>query len=101
MARRFLKRFEQRIKRVFRQHVNFVDDVDFIACRYRSIAHRLNNLADIINAGMTCGIHFDHVDMPPLGNRDARLTHAARRYGWPTLPVWADTIQRLCDQSRG
>ena len=100
VARWFFERLQQRGKRVFRQHVDFVDDVNFVACRNGRIAHSLNNLTDIINAGVARGIHFDNIDMATFGNRHTRLAGAARINRWATLPVRTNAVQRLGNQSR-
>ena len=92
MRWRFFQRFEQSIEGIAGQHVDFIDDVDFVARRDRRITHSLNDLAHIINAGMGGRIHFDHIDMAPLGNRSARLAHAAWVDGWPALAVRPDAI---------
>src|SRR3546814_3794661 len=47
--------------------MHFVDDIDLVARRHRGIAHRLDNLAHIVDAGVRRGVHLDHVDMAPLG----------------------------------
>ena len=101
MRRRLLQRLEQTVPRLFREHVRFVDDVHLVARGYGSIAHCLGNLADVVDAGMAGGVHLDHVDMSPFGNRDARLAHTAWCDGRAALPVRADAVQRLGDQPRG
>ena len=101
MARRFFKRLQQRIKRVFGQHVNFVDDVDFVACRHGRVPHSLNNLPHIVYTGVACGIHFDNVDMPTLRDCDTRLASPTRVNSRAALPVGANAVQRLGNQSRG
>jgi hypothetical protein len=64
--------FSKRVEGVLRQHVDFVDDVDLVARRDRRIAHRLDDLAHVVDAGMAGGVHLDHVDVPALGDRDGR-----------------------------
>ncbi len=101
MAWWFFKRLEQCVKRVFRQHVHFVDDVDFVACRHSGVAHSLNNLAHIVDARVACGIHFDDVDMPTFGDGNAWLARATGVNGWPALPVNSDAVERFGNQTRG
>src|SRR3546814_4739951 len=74
--------------------MHVVDDVDLVARRHRGIAHRLDDLAHIVDAGVRRSVHLDHVDMAPLGDRAARLAHAARVDRRPALPVRADAVQR-------
>ena len=47
------------------------------------------------------GVHLDHVDVPALGDRAARLADVARRDRRTALPVRADAVERLGDQPRG
>ena len=101
MRRRLLERFQKRVEGALRQHVNFVDDVDLVARRDGGIAHRLDDLADVVDAGVAGGVHFDHVDVAALGDRSARLAHAAGFDRRAALPVRADAVQRLGDQPRG
>ena len=98
---RLLERLQQRVEGVLRQHVDFVDDVDLVARRDRGIAHRLDDLAHVVDPGVARGVHLDDVDMAPLGDRDARLAHPARVDRRPALPVGADAVERLGDQPRG
>ncbi len=101
VRRRLLERFQERVEGVLGEHVDFVDDVDLVARRNRRIAHRLDDLAHVVDAGMGGGIHLDHVDMAPLGDRAARLAGAAGADRRPAAPVRADAVQRLGDQPRG
>ena len=101
VRRRFLESLQQRVESIARQHVDFVDDVDLVARRNRRIAHRLDDLAHIVDAGVAGGVHLDHVDVAALGDRPARLTDPARVDRRPPLPVRPDTVQRLGDQPRG
>ncbi len=101
MRRRFLKCLEQGIESIARQHVNFVDDVDLVARRNGGIAHRLDDLAHIVDAGVAGGVHLDHVDMAAFGDRDAGLAHAAGIDRRAALPVRSDAVERLGDQPRG
>ena len=97
---RFFERLQQRVKRVFRQHVDFVDDVNFIACRNRRIAHSLNNLTHIVNTGVARCIHFDDIDMAAFGNGNAWLASTAGINRRATLPVRTNAVQCLGNQSR-
>ena len=101
MRRRFLKCLEQGIECIARQHVNFVDNVDFVARRNRGVAHLFDDLAHVIDPGVRCRVHLDHVDMAAFGNRNAGLTHTARINRRPALPIRPNAVQRLGDQPRG
>ncbi len=101
MRGRFFQRLEQGVESVARQHVDFVDNVDLVARRNRRVAHRFDDLAHIVDAGMTGGVHLDHVDMAPLGNRAAGFAHAAGTDGRAALPVGSDAVQGLRDKPGG
>ena len=101
VRRRLFERFQKCVERVTRQHMHFVNDIDLVARRHRGIAHRLDNLAHIVDAGVRRGVHLDHVDMAPLGDRAARFAHPARIDRRPALPVRTDAVERLGDQPRG
>ena len=101
MRWRLLEGLQQRVKGVFREHVDFVDNVDLVAGRDRRIAHRLDNLADIIDAGMAGGIHLDDVDKAAGRDAPARLAHAAGIDRGAALPVFANAVERLGYQTRG
>ena len=64
VRRRLFERLQQRVERVLRQHVDFVDDVDLVARRDRRVAHRLDDLAHVVDAGVA-----------------ARRPSRSRRYG--------------------
>jgi len=63
MIRRLFQRFQQRVKRPCREHVNLIDNVNLIARRCRSIANPIKELAHILNACTRRRIHFQHIHM--------------------------------------
>ena len=73
MRRRLLERLQQAVEGLRRQHVDFVDDVDLVARRHRRIAHLLDDLADVVDAGVGGGVHLDDVDMAAFHDRLAVL----------------------------
>src|SRR5690606_2543323 len=83
------------------KHVDLVHDVDLVTRADGSVAHRFDDLAHVIHAGVAGSVHLDHVDMTALGDSDARLTLATRVDGGATLPIRPDTVERLGDQARG
>jgi hypothetical protein len=101
MRRRLLERLQERVERVLGQHVDFVDDVDLVARRDGRIAHRLDDLAHVVDAGVAGGVHLDDVDVAPLGYGHTRFTPTSRDRWWAALPVRADAVQRLGDEPRG
>ena len=100
MRGRFFQRFEQRVERRIRQHVHFVDDIDFIAGRCRAIVNGINHFAHITHACARCCVHFQHIHMPPFGNGDAWLADAARLGRGAARTIGANAIEPLGDDSR-
>ena len=94
MRRRFFQRLEQTIERLLGQHVHFVDDIDLVARRHRGVAHPLDDLAHIVDAGARRGVHLLHIDIAGFGNRNAGFAHAAGMDGrFRPLPVGADAVE--------
>ena len=83
MRGRLFQRLQKAVECGLREHVHFVDNVDFAARHDRAIARALNDLANIVNAGVGGSIHFDHIDMAAFDDRLAM--HAKLRHvdGWP------------------
>ena len=100
MRRRLFQRLEQGVEGVAAEHVDFVDDVDLVARGDRRIAHRLDDLAHVVDTGVAGRVHLDHVDVAALGDRHARLAHPAGVDRRPALPVRADAVECLGDQPR-
>ena len=78
VRRRLFQRLQQRVERRAREHVHFVEDIDLVARRHRRIAHRLVDLAHVVDAVMRGGVHLDHVDVPAVHDRLA--LHAEHRH---------------------
>ena len=62
VLRRLLERLEHRVERRIRQHVDFVDDIDFEAPARRSILRGVEELAHLVHLGVGCRIHLEQVD---------------------------------------
>ena len=77
MLRRLLKSLQQRIESVLRKHVDFVDDVDLVARADRRVADRVDDLANIVDAGVR-----------------RRRPSRSRRYAGP--PQSPGTARRRC-----
>ena len=61
--------------------MHLVDDIDLVAGRGGTVAHRINDLADIANPGAGGRVHLQHIHMAALGNGDAGLAGATRLDG--------------------
>ncbi len=75
VLRRLLQRLQQAVEGGLRQHVHFVDDVDLVAGDRRLVAHRLDDLADVVDAGVGGGVHLDDVDVAALHDGGAVFAH--------------------------
>ncbi len=73
VRRRFLQRLQQAVEGLVRQHVDLVDDVDLVAGRHRRVAHLLDDVANVVDAGVGGGVHLDDVDMPAFHDGAAVL----------------------------
>ena len=79
MLRRFLKRFQQRVERRDRQHVNLVDDVDLVSSARRGELHAADDLlADVFHTGTARGVELVNVGMGSLGDHGAILAGSVR-----------------------
>ncbi|KIT14629.1 hypothetical protein jaqu_36610 [Jannaschia aquimarina] len=95
MGRRLFQRLEQRVERAGREHVNLVDDIDLVPRAGGPIGDRVDDLAHVVDRGVRGRIHFQHVDMPPLGNRHTGLADAAGLGRGAARAVRADAVQAL------
>ena len=101
VRRRLLKRLQQRVEGLLRQHMHFVDDIDLVARGPWRIAHALDQLADIVDAGARRRVHLHHVDMAVGGNGDAVVANPTRRDRRTALAIRAQAVQRPGDDARG
>ena len=97
---RFLKRFQERVEGARRQHVNFVDDVDFVAGRGRAVMDRVDDLADVGDACVRCRVHLDHINVATFHDGGAMFALAAGFGRRAALTIKANTVHALCDDPR-
>ena len=62
VRRRLLERLQQRVERVRREHVHFVDQVDLVAAARRRVLHVVEQLARVVDLGARGRVHFEQVD---------------------------------------
>ncbi len=79
------------------EHVDFVDNVDFVARRDRAVAHAVEQLAHLVHLGMRGGVHLDHIDVAVLGDGAAMHAFAAGRDCRAAGAVRADAIEGACN----
>ncbi len=63
MLGRLFERLEQAVEGRLGQHVHFVDDVDLRARHHRTIAGVVDDLTNVVDAGVGSRVHLQHVDM--------------------------------------
>ena len=80
VVRRLFKRLEQRIKRFLGQHVDFVDDVNFIARSAWPNIDRRAKLANFFNSTIAGAIDFEHVDVVTRRDPLAAIANLTRLY---------------------
>ena len=80
--------------------MNFIDNIDFKACCNRAKFYTFNNLTHIINAGMRCSVHLNHIDIAALSDRNTRITYPARFKRNGTIIIFC-AIDCLCNNACG
>ena len=93
VCRRLFQSLEQSIERARRQHMNFVNNIDFIIGLRRCILDLVSDVSDFFNAVIGSSIDFDHIVQTSGSNRLAGFAFVAR--------VTVDlirTVQSLCEQ---
>ena len=99
MLGRFLERFQKRVEGRGGQHVHLVNDVDLVARADGRIAHPVENLADIRDAGAGRGVHLHHVHMGGARNGVAMPARRGESDGGLVDGVGV-VIERAGDQAR-
>ena len=77
--RRFFQRFEQSVEGLRRQHMHFVDDVDFIMSRRRRKLHGFAQIADLVDAAVGCRVNLEHIHRRTVADAAAGVTDTAWR----------------------
>ena len=78
MLRRLFQRFEHGIEGRLRQHVHFVDDIDFVATHARRVLGVFQHLTNVVNARIGSRIDFHHIHMAACIDLHALCTFATR-----------------------
>ena len=81
MLRRFFQRFKQRVERLFGQHMNFVDNVNFESRPAGTDGNVLTQLANLFDAAVACPVDLQDVDIVAGANAPANLALVAWRGG--------------------
>ena len=95
MLRRLLQRLQEGVPRLRRQHVDFVDDVDFVFAVDRRVLHVFADVADMLHLVVRRAVDFNHIHGRSGRHFTAALALAARF----AIDV-VRAIQSLCENSR-
>ena len=106
MLRRLFQRLQQAVEGGLGEHVHFVDDIDLGARHHRPIAGVVDDLANVVDAGMRRGVHLQHVDMARVDDRltmHAEFVHMDRRLvdGRPAILGGQLVIEGARENARG
>ena len=96
MFGRFFDGFEQSVPGALGEHVDFVDDVDFVFGTDRQMQDFLADFACFFDLRVRSGVDFDHIDAAFVGDGDAGFTFAAR-----FAVDGVETVQRFCEDTSG
>src|SRR5262249_714832 len=91
---RLLQCFQERVKRRGRQHVHFVDEVNFVTAFGRRIPNVLAQLANVLDAVVACTVDFDDVETVAAGDLATVIAHPA----WSNRRAF-DAVEGLCQNS--
>ena len=95
MRRRFFEGFQQRIERMRRKHVYFVDQVDLVTPTGWRVLHVVEQIPGFVDFRARSGVDFDQVHEPALVDLDTARTLTTRRTAHALL-----TIQSLREYAR-
>jgi len=99
MWRRLFKRFEQRIERRCRKHVDFVNDIDLVLALRRREVNLVAQVTDIINRCVRCRVNFNEIEKAILVDGFTKITFITRspdRVGMGTIDCLR---QKTCHRS--
>ena len=77
MRRRLFQRFQQGVERRRREHVDLVDDIDFVPAGTGRVGRLIAQIADVVDAVIRRRVHLDHVEDAAVVDALADLTFAA------------------------
>jgi len=83
----FLKRFQQRIEAVARQHMNFVDQINLEATFAGRVLDVFQKLAGVLDLGSAGRVHFDQINKSTRLDRLAGTAGQTRRGRWARIAV--------------
>lgn len=96
VRRRFFEGFEEGIEGSFGEHMHLVDDIDFVSRLGRLELGPFDDVADIVDSRIGCGIDFDDIQEFSLIKGTTIITHSTR------IPIRSqrETIYSFGEDSR-
>ena len=101
VRRRLLQRLQQRVERVARQHVDFVDDEDLGADLHRPRPADLDDFPHVVDSGAGRGVHLEHIRLTLGQNGEAIAADAAGIRRRAAGPVRSNAVQSARDDAGG
>jgi hypothetical protein len=86
---RFLKRLQERVKGLASQHVDFINDVDFVTGAAGANIGVGAKLSDLLDPPIAGSIEFQYIDILTKRNGLANIAFIARRDGWTLVAIQA------------
>ncbi len=77
VRRRLFQRFQQGVEAVAREHVHFIDKINFKASTSGRVLHVIQQIAGIFDLCARCGVDFNQINETALLNFTAVIAHAA------------------------
>ena len=93
MRRWFFERFQKSVEGLLRKHMHFIHDIDLVTCAGWTVAHAIDQFADIVHTSTRRGIHFHNIHVTVLGDSLAMLTNATGFGCRALLTAGAGTIE--------
>ncbi|MBA7642432.1 hypothetical protein ES703_50125 [subsurface metagenome] len=93
----FFQRLEQGVRGAIAEHMDFINDINLVACLVGSIVGFLPEATDIFNAGVAGGINFNNIQGTTLGNCLAHRAGVTRL----TLAIVGKAVDRLGQNTPG
>ena len=104
MRRRLLEGLQQRVERMRREHVHFVDQVHLVAPPRRCVLHVVEQLTCVIDLGARGRVHLYQIHEPPFVDFPTSAAFAAgrRRYARFAVQGFGEDARdrRLADPAR-
>ena len=79
--------------------MHFVNNIDFGAGGAGEVAHRINQLTDVVDASAAGGIQLQHIRMPVLADHFTMVANAAWVGRGAAIAIWPNAVERPGDNA--